>query len=163
MYNLWIILALMVLGYVSGTWVEKRHYRSILKRETELLTLPAVTLKAVDYAPEAIAESRMVTGSAVISIDYFKRFLAGLRNIFGGTVKSYESLIDRARREALLRMKEKARGADVILNVRIETASIGRNAHRKGVGCLEAVAYGTAVSLKSVNSGKPHEIHASPA
>ena len=87
-------------------------------------------------------------GSAVISIDYFKRFLASLRNIFGGTVKSYESLIDRARREALIRMKEMAGDATVIVNVRIETSTIGRSANRKGVGCLEAIAYGTAMTLE---------------
>jgi len=152
MYDLLLILGLIALGYFSGTWVEKRHYRSIIQRETELLPLPAVTFKTMDYAPETIAGSRMVTGSAVISIDYFKRFLASLRNIFGGTVKSYESLLDRARREALLRMKAEARDADIILNVRIETASIGRTAHRRSVGCLEAVAYGTAVRLKKTSA-----------
>jgi len=81
-------------------------------------------------------------------VDYFKRLLASLRNIFGGTVKSYESLIDRARREALLRMKEKAPQASMIVNVRIETTTVGRKANKKGVGCLEALAYGTAVTLK---------------
>ena len=73
----------------------------------------------------------MVCGSAVISIDYFKRILAGLRNIFGGTVKSYETLIDRARREALLRMKEKADDATMIINVRIETSTIGKTKRNK--------------------------------
>ena len=96
MYDLGLILGLIVLGYVAGSWVEKRHYHSIAQRERDLLYLPAVTLRAVDYPPQAIADSRLVTGSAVISIDYFKRFLAGLRNIFGGTVKSYESKNERS-------------------------------------------------------------------
>ena len=52
-----------------------------------------------------ILRTRLVQGSAVISIDYFKRMLAALRNIVGGEVKSYETLVDRARREATLRMK----------------------------------------------------------
>ena len=38
----------------------------------------------------------------------FKRFLANLRRLIGGRVKSYESILDRARREALLRMKTEA-------------------------------------------------------
>jgi uncharacterized protein YbjQ (UPF0145 family) len=84
----------------------------------------------------------------VISVDYFKRLLAGLRNIFGGRVKSYESLIDRARREALLRMKAMAGDATVIVNVRIETATIGRQSRRKSTACLEAVAYGTALTVE---------------
>ncbi|MCI5128213.1 MAG: hypothetical protein D3907_06860, partial [Candidatus Electrothrix sp. AUS3] len=33
---------------------------------------------------------------------YFKRIVAGLRNIFGGNVQSYETLVDRARREAVI-------------------------------------------------------------
>jgi uncharacterized protein YbjQ (UPF0145 family) len=145
MSNLIFFLSLLALGYIVGTWAEKRHYRSIAQRETEYLNLPAVTINDVDYDPDQIKSSHLVSGSAVISIDYFKRIVAGLRNLFGGTVKSYESLIDRARREALLRMKEQAQGATVILNVRIETSSIGSRANRKSVGCLEAIAYGTAV------------------
>jgi uncharacterized protein YbjQ (UPF0145 family) len=148
MSDLLFFLTILALGYGVGTLVEKRHYRSIRKREKEFLHLPAVTMKDVEYPDEKIKSAELVFGSAVISIDYFKKFLAGLRNIFGGTVKSYESLIDRARREALLRMKEMAGDASVIVNVRIETATIGRKANRKGVGCLEAIAYGTALKLE---------------
>jgi uncharacterized protein YbjQ (UPF0145 family) len=147
MNDLLILLFLIALGYLSGSFVEKRHYRSIKKREQDLLKLPAVTIRTVDIADDRIKNARLVSGSAVISIDYFKRFLAGLRHIFGGTVISYESLIDRARREAVLRMKAAAKSTDIIVHVRIETATIGRKANRKGVGCLEAVAYGTALTL----------------
>ncbi len=134
MYDLIIFLILIAVGYIAGTLAEKRHYRSIRKRETAFLNLPAVTMKGVDYPAEKVRSAQMVYGSAVISIDYFKRMLAGLRNIFGGTVKSYETLIDRARREALLRMKEMAGSATVIVNVRIETSTIGKRANKKGPG-----------------------------
>ena len=109
MNNLLFFLTLIAIGYVVGTLVEKRHYRSIYDREKKLLYLPVVTMKTVTHPYNKIASAELVCGSAVISIDYFKRFLASLRNIFGGTVKSYESLIDRARREALIRMKLPAR------------------------------------------------------
>lgn len=148
MYDLLLFLALIAIGYVAGTLTEKNHYRSIHKREKAFLHLPAVTMKTADYPGEKVKSAELVYGSAVISIDYFKKILAGLRYIFGGTVKSYESLIDRARREALLRMKEMAGDATVIVNVRIETATIGRKANKKGVGCLEAIAYGTALTLE---------------
>jgi uncharacterized protein YbjQ (UPF0145 family) len=148
MYDLLIFLILVVMGYVIGTSVEKRHYRSIKQREQAFLQLAAVTMKTSHYPSEKVKSAELVYGSAVISIDYFKRLLASLRNIFGGTVKSYETLIDRARREALLRMKEMANGAKVIVNVRIETATIGRKAGKKGVGCVEAFAYGTALTLE---------------
>ena len=143
-----ILLGLLLLGYICGSMAEKRHYRSIAERELKLLDLPAVSFKSVDIPDGEIRSARLVYGNAVISIDYFKRFLAGLRNIFGGTVKSYESLIDRARREAVLRMKEMAGDASVIVNVRIETANIGMKAGKKGMGSVEAYAYGTALKVK---------------
>jgi uncharacterized protein YbjQ (UPF0145 family) len=148
MNNLLFFLTLIAVGYVVGTLVEKRHYRSIHEREKKFLYLPAVTMKTVAHPDQKVISAELVCGSAVISVDYFKRFLAWLRNIFGGTVKSYESLIDRARREALIRMKEVAGDATVIVNVRIETSTIGRNANKKGVGCLETMAYGTALTLE---------------
>jgi uncharacterized protein YbjQ (UPF0145 family) len=146
-FNLVIFLILMVLGYSAGSWAEKRHYRSIIKREQQLLKMAVVTAEG-SFPPGRVKESTLVSGSVVISIDYFKRLLAILRNIFGGRVKSYESLVDRARREAILRMKESARkqGADMVINMRLETATIGRSANqRNSVGSVEAIAYGTAI------------------
>jgi len=145
MVDLIIFLSLMALGYLAGSWAEKRHYHSIKERESELLYLPAATFKNIPYPDERIQAMELVTGSAVISVDYFKRILARLRNIFGGTVKSYESLLDRARREAILLMKEKAPQASIIINVRIETSAIGRNQRKRSVSCVEALAYGTAI------------------
>jgi uncharacterized protein YbjQ (UPF0145 family) len=148
MIDLIIFLSLLVLGYAAGSWAEKRHYRSIAERENATLNLPAVTLKSVEIPERKIQSARLVYGSAVISVDYFKRMLAGLRNIFGGKVKSYESLVDRARREALLRMKEMAGSSTVIVNVRIETSAVGKQSRRKNIGCLEAMAYGTALTVE---------------
>ena len=148
-FNLIIFLGLLLLGYISGSWAEKRHYRSIQQREKELLKMAVVTAEG-SFPPGKVRNSELVIGSAVISIDYFKRLLAVLRNIFGGRVKSYESLVDRARREAILRMKEAARkqGASMVINMRLETSTIGRSANqKKQIGSVEAIAYGTAVTL----------------
>lgn len=145
--DLFIFLFLLCLGYCAGTIAEKRHYASLKKREETLLQLPVITAEW-RIADAEVKHVELVSGSAVISIDYFKRLLAILRNIFGGTVASYESLVDRARREAILRMKEKASGmhANIVVNMRIETAAIGNSANRKRqVGSVEAIAYGTAI------------------
>jgi uncharacterized protein YbjQ (UPF0145 family) len=148
MEQLLLFLILITLGYISGSLVEKRHYRLIKEKEKNLLTLPAVTFKTIDEEYK-VRDAWLVIGSVVVSIDYFKRLLAILRNIVGGEVKSYESLIDRARREAVIRMKEQAAGADLILNLRVETSVIGQQANRKGaIGSVEAIAYGTAVTLE---------------
>ena len=107
--------------------------------------MPALNLEKVQ-SNRRILKSYMVRGSCVISLDYFKRFLASLRNLVGGRVRAYESLLDRARREAILRMKENSGGADLILNVRLENSAIGKSANnKKQIGSVEVLAYGTAV------------------
>ena len=147
MIELIIFFTLMILGYFFGRLAERRHYRSILEREQETLNMPVMTMKSV---PPQIRQCNvlLVTGSVVVSIDFFKKFVAGLRALVGGRMKSYESLLDRARREAILRMKESAlaNNARVIVNVRIETASISKSSGSKaGVGSVEVLAYGTAI------------------
>ena len=147
--DLFIFLVLMVLGYTAGSIAEKRHYKSIHRREKELVKLAVVTAEG-RFREGAVKESFLDTGSTVVSNDYYKRLLAILRNIVGGRVKAYESLIDRSRREAILRMKEKARagGAHMIVNLRLETSTIGRSANKKNrVGSIETLAYGTAVVM----------------
>lgn len=142
-------LLLMFVGYFFGSRAEKKHYKSILKRESDLLLLPAVNGKKMLDPSRVVENASMVHGSAVISIDYFKRFFAGLRNLVGGNVTSYETLVDRARREAVLRMKEMAGDADIILNLRLQTSNIGSDMGQKGgTGCLEVIAYGTAVTYR---------------
>ena len=141
-----ILLGLLVLGYVAGSILEYLHYRSIRAREA-YLDVPAITfLRNLDPVT-GVASARLVQGSVVVSIDYFKRFLAGLINLVGGTVTPYETLVDRARREALLRMKQEAHDMDVIVNVRLETSSLGQNA-RKSIGSVEVLAYGTALKYR---------------
>ena len=150
MEELIIFVALIVIGYMAGTWAEARHYRSIAHWEKLFLRFPAVTAKNMLAPDIPIEKAELVSGSVVISIDYFKRFLASLRNLFGGEVRSYESLVDRARREAVIRMKKQAGSrADIIINLRIETSAIGKNANRdKTIGSVEALAYGTAVTYQ---------------
>ena len=143
MDRLILFAVLVVLGYFFGTRAEKRHLASIREREQQYAALPTIMLKR-PLDPEQIKDYRLVNGSAVIAIDYFKKFVASLTNLFGGNMISYESLVDRARREAILRMKADAGEADEIINIRIETSSISKNA-QQSVGAVEVLAYGTAI------------------
>jgi uncharacterized protein YbjQ (UPF0145 family) len=145
--NIGLPLLLLVLGYVTGTIVEHSHYRDIRVRESKTRRLPVTTFRRPPSHWE-VRDVAYVAGNVVISIDYFKRFLAGLRALVGGRVTAYESLLDRARREAVLRMKEEAleRGFDAVINVRLETsrlASAKRNG--KGTAGVEILAFGTAL------------------
>lgn len=143
MADLIIFLVLLLVGFASGTLIERRHYRSIREREAALMHLPTIMLKR-PLQPAGISQTRLVNGNVVISIDFFKKFVAGLVNLFGGNVSAYETLVDRARREAILRMKESAGSASEIVNIRIETSSISKST-QNGVGAIEVLAYGTAV------------------
>ena len=147
MLDLALFLILLTIGYFAGRATEHRHYKSILLREKASLHLPTVTSKMLPEVDQ-IAKSFLVTGSCVISIDYFKRILAVLRNIIGGRMTAYETLIDRARREAILRMKYEALGSHIIVNTRVETASIFSSTSQNGIGSVEVFAYGTAIKLK---------------
>ncbi len=143
LYNLIIFLTLLLIGYITGTLLEKRHFKSIRKREEKMVAIPTIMLKK-PLNSDNISTCKLVNGSVVVSIDYFKRFLASLINIFGGKIGAYETLLDRARREAILRMKEDAKDASEIINIRIETSSISKNS-TKNVGTVEVLAYGTAI------------------
>ena len=144
-------ICLLVVAFVVGSQREQNHFRKLKEREYKTRTFPTLTFR---QAPPSwtIESSDLVMGSVVISLDYFKRFLAGLRSLVGGRVGSYESLLDRARRESLLRMKEVAikGGYDAVINVRFETsrlASSGQNG--SGTAGVELMAYGTAIKLGS--------------
>lgn len=146
MEELVILIILLLLGFGFGQYAEKRHFRSILQREENLrnvLLIPERKLPDFSHPPI----TNLVSGSVVVSIDFFKQFVAGLRMLVGGRLGSYETLLERARREALLRMKEQAHalGANAIFNIKLETASISKGA-RNSIGSVEVLAYGTALT-----------------
>lgn len=147
--NFGLPLLILMIAYFIGSTIEKRHFAKIQAREDDLHGFPVVSF---DTMPEDwnVSSSDLVTGSIVISLDYFKRVIAGLRGLIGGRIKTYEPLLERARREALLRMTESARkqGYDAVINVRLETSRLA-NAGRDGKGTagIEMLAFGTAVKF----------------
>ena len=147
--QLLVPLAVLVGAYFIGSAIEKKHYRKLRMREHASRRFITVTFP---YEPrdEEIVATTLVSGSVVISVDYFKRFLAGLRMFFGGRIKSYEPLLDRARREAIMRMKEnaRARGYHAVSNVRLETSRIASSSgNNKGTAAVEILAFGTGLKL----------------
>lgn len=144
-FELSLFLFLLALGFFAGRFLERRHYRSIRQREKKLAK---VLTFATRFPPNLVEQQdcRLVTGCVVISSDYFKQFVGGLRNLVGGRFRGYETLLDRARREAILRMKEDARRAGyyLIVNVKIENTSIA-GGRQGAMPSFELFAYGTAL------------------
>lgn len=143
-----IFLALLALGYGVGTHREQSHFRQLQRREYQLRNLSVVSFGAKEALPDD-RETTLLVGSVVISSDYFKTFVASLINLVGGRIGVYENLLERGRREAVLRMKEQAVawGATQVLNVRMETSNINSET-RRGLVSIEIIAYGTGIREK---------------
>lgn len=137
-------IVLLLLAWWIGAQIEKSHYASIRQREARWAHLPAVPTRTIEDG-RTVAEARLVLGGVVIANNHFKKFVAGLRQFFGGRVQAYESLLDRARREAILRMKESCPEAHAILNLRLETSTISQDEPGKGISGVEVLAHGTAI------------------
>ncbi|ASJ76537.1 hypothetical protein IMCC3135_32460 [Granulosicoccus antarcticus IMCC3135] len=150
-----VAVVLLVLGYLFGRLAEKRHFKKLIEREAATQHVPVV---ATRYPPEDRAyDQQLVSGNVVIASDYFKAFLAGLINIFGGRVTPFESMLDRARRESVLRMKDAAiaLGATYVFNIKFETSRIATGK----VAAMEVLAYGTAMIPTSEEAVRPEIAH----
>lgn len=96
------------------------------------------TLQGYNYE-----ELGVVTGSTIQSKNFVSDFGQGIKSIVGGELKSYTSMMEKARNQATQRMVDEAvkMGADAIIGVRYTTSSIMAQA-------AEVLVYGTAVRYK---------------
>ncbi len=140
-----IFITLLGLGYFFGKKAETDHLKSIISREKQFAYL-SINTYLKNYQNPNVQEARLAQGAVVISIDFFKKTIASIINLIGGNITTYESLVERARREAILRLQESCADADAIINVRIETSSITKG--DSSIGSIEVLAYGTAIYLK---------------
>jgi len=141
------LLTLLVIGLVFGGMAERRHFRELAQAERALAAILVFSEKTPP-ADTHWRQARLVNGSVVLAEDYFKRIAASLKSLFGGRLTSYESLMDRGRREAIVRMKREAQamGATMVFNVRFETASLtAEGAQGNAMFSAEFLAYGTAL------------------
>ena len=85
----------------------------------------------------------LVKGEIVQSKHFGKDFMAGMKTIVGGEIKSYTEMISEARKIATERMIEEAEklGANAIIGVRFGSSAVMQ-------GAAEMIAYGTAVKIK---------------
>jgi uncharacterized protein YbjQ (UPF0145 family) len=136
-----LTVGLIVLGYLVGRIRERRHLAALDRREAQTAAIVVVDVKTVPPGVPATGGA-LVLGEAVIAADYFKTFVAGLRNLIGGELRTYQTLLSRARREARLRMVEQAQalGSQLVINVRFEWSEVGPR-----LPSAEIVCYGTAV------------------
>lgn len=143
-------LVVFIAGGIRGRFHEESHLADLARREESYKTFPIQNWGKVPDGYE-VSGATLVFGAVVISEDVWKRFLARLKGLVGGNIRSYETLMDRARREACLRMLEdaKVRGADAVMNVRYDSADIGSmSGQRVSPIGVEVLAFGTALNLR---------------
>ncbi len=134
-----IFVILFAVGWGFGRHAERKHLKELEAQEKRLayIRLDSSRFKTSEHL------GQLVSSNVVISHDYFKYVIANIQNFFGGRLTSYESVVERARREAVVRLKLEAEklGAAQIMGLRLSTTELGMQG-----GMVEVFAYGTAIS-----------------
>lgn len=133
-----LFVILFAVGWGFGRHAERKHLKELEAQEKRLayIRLDSSRFKTSDDF------GQLVSSNVVISHDYFKYVIANIQNFFGGRLTSYESVVERARREAVVRLKLEAEklGAAQIMGLRLSTTELGMQG-----GMVEVFAYGTAI------------------
>ncbi|WP_407303894.1 YbjQ family protein [Acinetobacter sp.] len=137
-FKIAIFVILFAIGWGFGRHVERKHLNELDEQEQRLayITLDNSRFKISPH------DGQLVSSNVVISHDYFKYVIANIENFFGGRLTHYESVVERARREAIVRLKLEAEkmGASHIMGFRLSTTELGMQG-----GMVEVFAYGTAI------------------
>ena len=100
-------------------------------------------LLTLNYVPgKEIEALGVVKGTIVQTKNLGKDFMSGMKSLVGGELNSYTEMLNEARQVATKRMVDEANvlGADAVINIRYESASLMQ-------GAAEVMVYGTAVKF----------------
>ncbi|AOA57620.1 YbjQ family protein [Acinetobacter larvae] len=149
-FKIVLFVVLFSIGWLVGRRVEQQHLQQLEQQEAQLAAISLCNERKITSS----GQGQLIMSNVVISHDYFKYVLAVIRNLLGGRIQSYESVVERARREAIVRLKRQASrlGADQIAGLRLSTAQLKRRG-----GMIEVFAYGTAlIPPVVVNNTEPY-------
>ena len=144
-------MVLLLLGYVYGKSADRAHLQRLQKQLDEMDNMLVTNLKSFPLYIEGGPPPELVISEVVVATDYLKSFLASGRNLFGGEMKSYPSLLVRARLEVLVRLQAEAqqRGHNALCNVRFQTADIAGATGKRSATAVALIAYATAYTASS--------------
>ena len=133
-----VFAILFAVGFGFGRYNERKHFKYLAEQELRLSYIQ-IDNNRFQTSPNF---GQLIHSNVVISHDYFKFVIANIQNFFGGRLTSYESIVERARREAIVRLKLEAEKmvANHIMGLRLSTTELGMQG-----GMVEVFAYGTAV------------------
>lgn len=146
------LVILFVVGWFFGSRYERQHLARLAIAEAQLQHIIVSTERFYQPTLADNSQGELVLGSVVIAQDYFKMVIAKVLSFFGKNLTTYETLLDRARREAVVRMRTQAqaKGYNHIYGLRFEVSNINQLG-----SMVEAIAYGTAVITPKVSPHKP--------
>ena len=145
---MWLALALLAVGGV-GVYLDRDRDANLAYRANEVGHVLITDSRSMPGA-EAGTRYEVVYGEVVMSANRLVTLFARIKQIFGGEVRSYHALLTRCRREAVVRLTERAAelGYDAVCNLRIESvdlAGVTTKPGRQQTGVyVGMIAYGTA-------------------
>lgn len=146
---LFLSLMFLIVPAFTGRYFERKHLRELGEREKRLFGSMIIHNRRYPYSKGEL-QARMYSGEVVIAADRFKTWLARWRQLIGGKMGSLAPVVERARREALLRAAERAKsdGYTELGNIRYNTASLkwANPRARELLICVQV--FGTAYSPK---------------
>lgn len=149
--QLGFFVILISIGVIFGGINERRHFKRLREDEAAFSHILKTNLKHIPdvHAGDLEEGAILVSGSVVVGLDYFKKIAAAIKALFGGSLRSYETILERARREAVVRMLREADalGATAVHNIRIEFSAVSGKSPQNPGGA-ELLAYGTAVKMR---------------
>lgn len=91
----------------------------------------------------------IVTGHAILGVNFFRDWLAAIRDVIGGRSNSYENMLRQAELHALEEMNAMAvgSGANAVIGVNIDHETISKRG-----SMIMVTAYGTAVTVRRPDS-----------
>lgn len=139
----------LVLFFFAGTFMERRHIKSLDEREAKYRHLLVTDVRGYVGGAHPKASGTLVVAEVVVAVDYFKNFVASLYMLVGGEVRTHRILMERARREVVARLQEEAseKGYNAICNLRMETMDLTVLNPKQKTAMVAVTAYGTAYHI----------------
>lgn len=149
---LFFVVLMPVFCIVSSILNERIHFKRLEEDERGLADMIYSDMKTLppNWMP---SNTFFVCENVVVANDYLKRFFWTFRKLVGGNSRSFEKMVDRGRREAIVRLLKRAKqhGANVVWNIRLETNIVQLNSggNKNSMAGVEMIAYGTAFSVNN--------------
>ena len=144
---------LIFFGLIIGRTVEKNHFKRLDEKEEAYRDVLVTQIKSFPGAVPVEVPPAAVMSEVVVGSDYLKSWFSTWRNLFGGEMRSFQKIQERAKREAIIRLIEQARdlGHNAVCNVRVSGADVGGNTSggKNKIPMAAVIATGTAYRIAS--------------